>query len=101
MYEIFVKLQTGRSAFFRMKLGGKQVVASDHTRKSDAIHGFTENVGSLRRHRIVAVYEIEIAVIGDSFPQRMCGGLPDRIPSHLRHLVAGPVLLQHPFEPEA
>lgn len=93
MYKIFVELQTGGSAFFRMKLRRKDIIASGSAAKRLAVVRFSQCVSRIVRYCIVAVYEIKITLVGNPVPHRMGAELPDLVPAHLRHLEARTVLL--------
>src|SRR5690606_39022982 len=58
--EIAVQLQPGRSAFFRMELRRKDIIARDRAAERLAVRRLAGNMRTLLRNSIIAVHEIEV-----------------------------------------
>src|SRR3569623_675548 len=94
MYEIFIELQTGGSAFFRMELRRKYVIPPYCAAKRHAVRRFAERMRWIGRYCVITVYEIEITIVGDPCPHRVRHCLMDTVPAHMGHLEARSVFLQ-------
>ena len=71
MEEIAVQGQALGRAFFRVKLGGKNIISSCGAAKWQTINSFAQRVVNLVGNRIITVYKIKITTISDSIPDRM------------------------------
>ncbi len=74
------------SAFFGMKLYGKQIVPCDGAGKGNAIVGLSALYGGIFQFDIVTVDIIKARTIFDIVPQGVLHGLYDLIPSYMWHL---------------
>src|SRR5690606_8578481 len=86
LQEVFQQLQASIAAFFRMELHREQIVARQRCIDVDAVAcGRGDAVGLFAVH-VVAVHEVEAAVLCNVAPQRMRAALMHLIPAHVRHL---------------
>src|SRR5205823_14445171 len=86
VHEVGEKLQAGGVAFFRVELDRKDIIPSDCTGKGQTVAAGRRGNRCIRRQGVIAVHEVEPAIVGDALPQRVVAHLPDRIPSLLRNL---------------
>src|SRR5688572_28138105 len=77
--------QTHVLALFRMKLSRPDVVASCDGWKRDVVVGCGKNVLAVLGFRIVGVYEVDEAIFGDSFQQRIGTLQVQLVPTNVRH----------------
>ena len=98
MQKVAIKGQAVCSAFFRVKLGCKNIIACNRGGKAAAVIGLAGGVVCFRRMGVVAVHEIEPAAVGHASPHRVAhatrGTLKHLVPAHLRHLVAAAIGLR-------
>src|SRR5574337_1909331 len=69
--EVAVQRQTMGGAFFRVELGGENIIACDGRGKGQAVVGFARHMRRVGRPRIEAVHEVEVAVVGHAGPHGM------------------------------
>src|SRR3989344_102066 len=106
--EIAIQGQAVFGALFRVELRGENVIPRHETGKADTVLGFAGAVLGIVHMRMVAVNEVEPALVGDARPARMgftapgagVTSLADTVPAHLGHLVAAAIGLDLALEAE-
>src|SRR3989344_947087 len=106
--EIAIQGQAVFGALFRVELRGENVIPRHDTGKADTVLGFAGAVLGIVHMRMVAVNEVEPALVGDARPARMgftapgagVTSLADTVPAHLGHLVAAAIGLDLALEAE-
>src|SRR6267142_2625860 len=85
-HEVGQELQAGGLAFLGVELDGKNIIPGHGAGKGHTIHASRRGERALCRRRIVAVHEVEAALVADSRPYRVRHLLQHLIPSHGRDL---------------
>src|ERR1035437_1532232 len=95
--EVAVQRQTVVGTFFRVKLGGKNIIARNRRAKALAIVSLTHAVARIRRFGIKTVNKIEVTTVRYVAPHRVRRATVviaiDLVPSHLRHLKTAAIRL--------
>src|SRR6267378_158247 len=91
--EVLVDSQSSCGALFWVKLGRKNVIPRHHAGKGPTVDGFPEHDLRVGGGDVVAVHEIEPALVGNAVPQQMRPRLAEPVPSHMRHFEAPAVRL--------
>jgi len=69
-----------------VELSGHQVVLGVDAAEGDSVLRCTADAGRVFRRRVVAVHEVEVAVLGDAGQHRVFIVEPDAVPSHVGNL---------------